>query len=368
MNDRKNRWFHRRVPEMVRIASAAVMVALATTAPIPALAQTLPLVLKEHRAGTVLSVAVSSDGRTVIAADAGTRFVGAFEADRKTIAWDARTGVVLGRFESECDTWDLAFLPDGKHFLAAQEDGDLILRETRAGRILGRFRGHVGRVMAIDVVPDGRRAVSCGIDGSVRLWDPRTGEQLHAFVDPEPTLLTCVRIDEDGRRVIAGGLDGVLRVYDLERGTGPRRLPGHTDQINTLAWLPEGRALSGGRDRTIRTWDVELGRLLDRIEAGTDVTALVASPGGRRALFGGIDGLVHLRDVDLGRDLSVMKGHTSWIWDIRVPDTGRFAASCGQDGTVRLWPLGPEDVDPRSNLGARRRAPGRPSGGRRGSR
>jgi WD40 repeat protein len=355
---------------MDRIASVGVWVALGiAAAPTAVVAQAPPLVLKEHRAGTVVCTDVSSDGKRVIAANATTGFVGAPEGDRTTVLWDARTGVVLGRFTSECDTWDLAVLPDGEHFLAAQEDGDVVLRETTTGRITARFRGHEGRVRAIDVAGDGLTFVSCGaLDGSVRHWDLRTKRQLHAFFDREPSLLMCVRMAPDGRQALAGGHDGVLRVYDLAGRNGPHRLSGHTDQIHALTWLSDGRALSGGRDRTLRTWDVADGRPLVQIEAGTAVTALAASPGGRRVLFGGTDGLVRLRDADALRDLAVMKGHAKWIWDLRFSADGRFACSSGLDGAVRLWPLDPEDVDPQAKAAGPRRVPGRPSGRRRGPR
>lgn len=340
---------------------APVLVALGIAAPPRTVAQAPRLALKEYRAGTVVSVAISKDGRMVIAANAGTGFVHDPGGDRTLFAWDARTGAQHARFESDCDVWDLAFLPDGGHFLAAQEDGDVVLRETRTGRIARRFRGHVGRVGAIDVAKDGATFVSCGIDGVVRLWDVQTGDQRHAFIDASPTLLVCVRMVRGDRTAVAGGLDGALRVYDLAGLVGPRRLPErHSDQVNAVAGLPGGRVLSAGRDGSLRLWDIDNERQLARWEAGTDVTALTVSPGGRRVLFGGTDRLLHLRDVGAGRDRTVLGGHEDWIWDLRFSADGKTAVSAGRDGSVRVWEVAPGDVDPAGNgAGGRRPARGR---------
>ena len=230
-------------PSLVAVSKglgmAPLLVALGIATPPGAVAQAPRLAFKEYRAGTVVSAAIANDGRMVVAANAGTGFVGDPEGDRMLVVRDARTGAELGRSESDCDTWDLAFLPDGGHFLAAQEDGDVVLRQTRTGRIVRRFRGHEGRVGAIDVAKDGTTFVSCGIDGVVRLWDVQTGEQRHAFLDASPTLLVCVRMVRGDRTAVAGGLDGALRVYDLAGLVGPRRLAErHTDQVNAVAGLP----------------------------------------------------------------------------------------------------------------------------------
>src|SRR5260221_6684388 len=58
--------------------------------------------------------------------------------------------------------------------------------------------------------------------------------------------------------------DGSVKLWVLLEG-GRRRLRqtlvGHTEQVNCVAWSPEGATLaSGSNDRTIRLWEAQEGR------------------------------------------------------------------------------------------------------------
>ena len=90
--------------------------------------------------------------------------------------------------------------------------------------------GHTGQVTAVAVgVADGIPvAVSGGHDGTVRVWDLRTG----AATGVSPVAgytgwLTAVAVGvADGTPVaVSGGHDGTVRVWDLRTGFAPRGKP-----------------------------------------------------------------------------------------------------------------------------------------------
>jgi WD40 repeat protein len=50
------------------------------------------------------------------------------------------------------------------------------------------YGGHAGEVLAVAYAPDGATLATAGDDGTVRIWDARTGQQQHQICGgPKPT-------------------------------------------------------------------------------------------------------------------------------------------------------------------------------------
>jgi WD40 repeat protein len=58
-------------------------------------------------------------------------------------------------------------------------------------------------VYGVAISPDGRRALSCGPDRTIRLWDVETGQELRRMLCP--TAVAAVAFSPDGRRALSDG-------------------------------------------------------------------------------------------------------------------------------------------------------------------
>src|SRR5262249_22091346 len=64
----------------------------------------------------------------------------------------------------------VAVSSDGKHIASASGDGTVKLWDAVTGQEIRTLRGHAGEVTNVTFSPDGRLLASAGADGTVRLW------------------------------------------------------------------------------------------------------------------------------------------------------------------------------------------------------
>jgi WD40 repeat protein len=105
--------------------------------------------------------------------------------------------------------------------------------------------------------------------------------------------VNSLALTPDGRTAVSGGLDQTLRVWDVASGQCLRTLTGHTNWVRCVALTPEGRmAVSASDDRTLRVWDLASGDVIAvyRLESNGES---VATASDNRLLIGTVSGQLH---------------------------------------------------------------------------
>jgi WD40 repeat protein len=206
-------------------------------------------------ADQVFSIDVSADERFVAWVDHG---------DLQRNEWipraaDLRTGVQVRQFAAERPFASVTFTPDGD--LLTADGQTIILSDWSASKTRWSVDAYVlGRPV---LLPEHRFAVHVGNDVQIRSTD--TGGLLRTFTLPGCGLTLAA--SRDGRWLacggerILGGLrlfnDPVVIVFSAKSGEIARTFSGHTQQIDALAFSPDGGWLaSGARDESVRVWDV----------------------------------------------------------------------------------------------------------------
>ena len=86
--------------------------------------------------------------------------------------WDTVTWSEIHTFDITLrQVGNIAFSPDGKTIVMANDDPEVRLWDTGTGALLGSLTGHRSGISCAAFLPDGKTLISGSLDGTMLLWD-----------------------------------------------------------------------------------------------------------------------------------------------------------------------------------------------------
>jgi len=230
-------------------------------------------------------------------------------------------------------------------------DGTVRIWDPRTGQQRTMLEGHpdgVGGLCTVTVAGQ-QLLASCGDDGTVRIWDPGTGQQRAMLEGHRHWVNSVCPVTVAGQELLASaGSDGTVRIWNPGTGEECTAWEGHQGGIwSVCPVIVAGQELlaSGGEDGTVRIWDPQTGQQCTAWEG--DPTCIcsvwpVTVAGQELLASGGYDGTVRIWDRGTGQLRATLKGHQGGVYTICPVTVGgqELLASGGSDGTVRIWDPG----------------------------
>jgi WD40 repeat protein/DNA-binding SARP family transcriptional activator len=136
-------------------------------------------------------------------------------ADRGIRLWDWRRDKLLRRIDG--NTIGVAFDPSGQMLVTTRLiEGVADVWDARTGTHVTALEGHAGIISDVAFDATGERVATASTDGSVRIWDPHTGEQQLALRLAPPQGAGSVSFGPDGTRLVTTWGDDITRVSTLD--------------------------------------------------------------------------------------------------------------------------------------------------------
>ena len=145
----------------------------------------------------------------------------------------------------------------------------------------------------------------------------------------------------DGNLLATGGTDQTIRLWDPESGRDLKLLRGHMGAVHALAFSPNGKLLaSGSADTSVRIWELASGRELHAVTSNFGAVRAVAfSADGKMLAAGGNDGSLRFLDSANGKELRSVRGQFGIVFSIAFSPDGTMVATGSSDMQIHLWDL-----------------------------
>ncbi|MGV9991258.1 WD40 domain-containing protein [Streptomyces sp. NPDC003374] len=201
--------------------------------------------------------------------------------------------------------------------------------------------GHSAPLTHVAFRPDGQRLASCSYDGTVIVWD--TGDPARpaplARLRHRRLVNACAWNPADPEVLATASADKTVAVWRVDaRGRSSLQtvLARHTDDVNSVAWLPDGaRLICVSEDGRATLWSAADGGFLAEIGAHEAHCMMVSVSAQGLVATVGEDGLVAVADPDGGTGGAVRRYDCS-IEGCAWSHSGRLLAVARDDGVVDL--------------------------------
>jgi WD40 repeat protein/serine/threonine protein kinase len=236
-----------------------------------------------------LRVAVSSDGTLLAAGDRARRL-----KVRSLV-----TGTELTNFIAHSGgVYPVKFLADDKVLLTGDSSGKIKRWEVATWREISSWEMDDG-VSAVGVSSDERFLAAAHGNGTVTVWDAKTGQELAAFA-AHPASIPSVAFTPDARLFITGGEDGAAKLWDTATWKELAALRGTLLGVHAVAVSRDGQRLITGSNarEAVKIWDLATRQEVLNLEGqGSQFSQAIFSHDGSTLVAVNIDGWAHVWHV-----------------------------------------------------------------------
>ncbi|MGE3916197.1 MAG: protein kinase [Hyphomicrobiaceae bacterium] len=126
--------------------------------------------------------------------------------------------------------------------------------DANATRVSARYLGHTARIDALAASHDGRLVATAALDGTMRVWDGGSGQELRRL-EATTAPIAGLAFSRTGALVAGAASDGTVRVWQVSDGRLVQTLAGHARPMRSVAFSEDGAFVTGAsEDGLVSQW------------------------------------------------------------------------------------------------------------------
>jgi WD40 repeat protein len=277
----------------------------------------------------------------------------------------------VAKFTLDKEVTCTALEPTDRNALLGFVNGQILVFPTSGDKALTlyTFGGHRKAVTAGAFLPDGQEFVTGSLDGTVKVWETDAARKhfdtLNATggkgnppaptpqltIEAHSTGVTTMAVSADAAYLLTGGTDGTVKVWEVRTGKPVRTInSAHPGGVKTVLYLLDSdEYLTAGADKTVKVWDHKTGKLARKSEAlKTAINGLAVSADGKKVAVATGEakkrGLIRILDADTLKEDFVLEAPDDVVMCVVFHPKTAHLASGGADKVIRIWDLAEKKV------------------------